>query len=287
MLEAKISEIARTSLKDLGVETTVTDAGSDFTFNLLSGLPLTSAFGTSSFIDDKVTLKLSALEKQGLAKTLAEPNLVALSGQEASFLVGGEFPVPVLQSGTVAGAVTVTFKEFGVGLKFTPTVLSKNRINLRLNAEVSAIDAAVSSTVQGITVPGVATRRAATTIEMADGQSFAIAGLLQNDINNIVNKFPGLGDVPVLGALFRSTDFQRNETELVIVVTPRLVKPVPPGRLLLPTDGYIPPSDADQYLLGDVEGRSGEAQERLGPQGSGGQARPATGGIDGAYGHQL
>jgi pilus assembly protein CpaC len=299
LLEARIAEVSRNSLKDLGIETSYGDpslvglagaidsgtvpAGSDFATGVGSGSLLSNAFGAIAFLDTKFFIRLSALEKRGLAKTLAEPNLVALSGQEASFLVGGEFPVPVVQSGSLTGAITVDFKEFGVGLKFTPTVLASDKINLKLVAEVSAIDAAVSSRVSGVTVPGVTTRRAGTTIELADGQSFAIAGLLQNDMNNVVNQFPGLGSLPVLGALFRSTDFQRNETELAIVVTAHLVKPARGGSLPLPTDGFIPPNDIDQYLLGSPEGRpdlTGDAE-------SNGEARPAAGGMEGAYGHQL
>jgi pilus assembly protein CpaC len=293
LLEARIAEISRNSLKDLGIEANYGDpslnglgnaiqagtppAGSDFAAGLGTGSLLANAFGAIAFLDNKFFLRLSALEKRGLAKTLAEPNLVALSGQEASFLVGGEFPVPVVQSGSLNGAITVDFKEFGVGLKFTPTVLASDKINLKLTAEVSAIDAAVSSQVSGVTVPGVTTRRAGTTIELADGQSFAIAGLLQNDINNVVNQFPGLGDLPVLGALFRSTDFQRKESELAIVITAHLVKPARGGSLTLPTDGFVPPNDIDQYLKGDLEGRRAPAS---------GAAKPA-GGMEGAYGHQL
>jgi pilus assembly protein CpaC len=303
LLEARIAEVSRNSLKELGVEsnfgdpslvefgtalgTGVVPDGSNFTTGAGSGSVLSDAFGAIAFLDTKFFFRLSALERQGLAKTLAEPNVVALSGQEASFLVGGEFPVPVAQTGVLAGALTVEFKEFGVGLKFTPTVLSSRNINLKLNAEVSAIDSAVSSTVSGITIPGITTRRAGTTIEMADGQSFAIAGLLQNDITNAVDQFPGLGDVPVLGALFRSTDFKRKETELVIVVTAHLVKPARGGSLALPTDGFIPPTDVDQYLLGELEGRPAPAASmEMGPAGGSGTGG-AAGGMEGQFGHQL
>ncbi len=287
MLEVHVAEISRTSLKNLGVETNITGtSGSEINFGLITGNPLSNAFGsgfslTETGIFDSLQLKLAALERQGLAHTLAEPNIVALSGQEASFLAGGEFPVPTVQSGSVAGAVTVTFKEFGVGLKFTPTVLSSEKINLKLNTEVSAIDSNTGTTVLGTAVPGVTTRRAGTTIEMGDGQSFAIAGLLQNDITNVVNKFPGLGDIPILGALFRSTDFQRKETELVIVVTPRLVAPTARGTLGLPTDGFVPPNGFDQYLMGRLEGKP--------PKGQADAKEPAktAGGVDGEYGHKL
>jgi pilus assembly protein CpaC len=293
MLESRIAAVTRDSLKDLGVRTTIngTSGSSDLTdLSLITGGVIANAFGTFSLAETGIfsllDLKLDALEKQGLGNTLAEPNLVALSGQEASFLAGGEFAVPVAQE---QGAITVEFQEFGVGLKFTPTVLSSRKINLKLATEVSAIDTTSGATINNITVPGVTTRRASTTIEMADGQSFAIAGLLQNDIQNVVNKFPGLGDIPILGALFRSTDFQREETELVILVTPRLVKPVPAGRHILPTDGFIPPNNRDQYLFGRLEGApDAPTAEQSAPSGSGSASEEkAPSGIEGTYGHQL
>jgi pilus assembly protein CpaC len=184
----------------------------------------------------------------------------------------------------------VEFKQFGVGLKFTPTVLSSDKISLRLNTEVSSIDKNTGTSVNGVTVPGVSTRRAGTTVEMADGQSFAIAGLLQSDIDNAIDKFPGLGDLPVLGTLFRSSNFQRKETELVILITPHLVKPVPGNRLKVPTDGFIPPSDRDQYLEGRLEGAPEASAQK--PAGNGGAGKPESttpsgGGVEGAYGHQL
>jgi pilus assembly protein CpaC len=308
MLEARISEVNRSSLKDLGVRNTISGTEGQKDLSVLSlvtgGALANTAFGTFSLTETGVfsslALQLDALEQQGLANTLAEPNIVALSGHEASFLAGGEFPVPVAQSSvasagiapgdiTVQGGITVEFKEFGVGLKFTPTVLSSRKINLKLQTEVSAIDTATQASVGFGSIPGVRTRRASTTIEMADGQSFAIAGLLQNDINNAVNKFPGLGDIPVLGALFRSTDFQREETELVILVTPRLVKPIPSGRHVLPTDGFIPPNNQDQYLFGRLEGLpDAPATEQAAPSGSGSATeQKAPSGIEGAHGHQL
>ena len=294
MLEARIAEVFRDSLKNLGIRTTIngtSGTSGDLTaLSLVTGGALASAFGTFSLAETGIfsllDLKLDALEKRGLSNTLAEPNIIALSGHEASFLAGGEFAVPTAQDD---GGISVEFKEFGVGLKFTPTVLSNRKINLKLATEVSAIDTTSGATINNITVPGVTTRRASTTIEMADGQSFAIAGLLQNDIENVVNKFPGLGDIPVLGALFRSTDFQRRETELVILVTPRLVKPTPAGRHVFPTDGYIPPNNRDQYLFGRLEGLpDAPAAEQSAPSGSGGATEQKTpSGIDGAHGHQL
>lgn len=199
---------------------------------------------------------LNALESRGLSKTLAQPTLIALSGERASFLAGGEFPVPVAQSGNSGGgngnvaAITVEFKPFGVSLGFTPTVLGDKTINLVVMPEVSEIDPSASLTLNGITIPGLRTRRASTTLELRDGESFAIAGLLQNDIKTNIQQMPILGSIPILGALFRSTQFQKGETELLIVVTPHLVAPIQPSQVKLPTDRVKDPSEADTFLLG-------------------------------------
>ncbi len=199
---------------------------------------------------------LNALERRGFAKTLAEPTLVALSGERANFLAGGEFPVPVAQSGRSGedgiASLTVEFKPFGVSLAFTPTVLGDNTINLVVEPEVSSIDPAASIQLNGISIPGLQTRRASTTLELRDGESFAIAGLLQEDFETTVNQLPLLGNIPILGALFRSTDFQQGETELLIVVTPRLVQPISPDQVVLPTDRVADPDPATAVLMGDV-----------------------------------
>ncbi|MDX1823121.1 MAG: hypothetical protein R3354_00300, partial [Thiohalomonadales bacterium] len=236
-----------------------------------------------------IGMQLQALQREGLAKILAKPNLTAQSGQEASFLAGGEVAIPVAQNSGTNGNTTISvqFKEFGVGLKFTPTVLSDDHINIKLNAEVSSIDPSNGFQASGFNIPGFITRRTGTTVEMADGQAFAIAGLIQNNMNNVVNKVPALGSIPVLGALFRSTEFKRNETELVVVVTPRLVKPGNGDKVAMPTDVVIPPSDVDQYLMGFLEHyptgkreKDGKAQQKqlgVGEQG----------GLQGSYGHQI
>lgn len=285
MLEARVAEISRSSMKDLGINTAILDHDGKWSF--ASGLPLTNPFGALGYLDvdgspfDSLAVTLEALEKKGLAKTLAEPNLVALSGQEANFLAGGEIPIPVAQSAGLANTVTVEYKEFGVGLRFTPTVLDRDRINLKLVSEVSALDPTNSFNIgSGITVPALSTRRAGTSVELGDGQSFAIAGLMQSNMKNAISQFPFLGNVPVLGALFRSTDFQREETELVIIVTARLVKPVHRNQLAAPTDVFTPPSDLDQYLLGRIEGKNKERQVAKAPAAS-------QGGVDGSFGHQL
>jgi pilus assembly protein CpaC len=197
-----------------------------------------------------INVLIDALEAQNLVTVLAEPNLSALSGEPASFLAGGEFPIPVPQGNNT---ISIDFKKFGVSLNFVATIASGNRINLHVQPEVSELSTTGSIQISGTTVPALTTRRAETTIELSSGQSFAVAGLLQNNINQNINKFPWLGDVPVLGTLFRSTSFQRGETELVIIVTPYIVRPTATAnRLLIPTDGYVAPNDERQILNGDM-----------------------------------
>jgi pilus assembly protein CpaC len=185
---------------------------------------------------------------------LAEPNLTALSGETASFLAGGEFPIPISQS---LGAVTIEYKQYGVGLAFTPIVLADGRISMRVRPEVSQLSDAGSVKLNGFTVPALTTRRAETTVELGSGQSFMIAGLLQNTANNSVDKAPFLGDLPILGALFRSTHFQKQETELVVIVTPYLVRPVS-NQMATPIDGYRVPNDVQRDFGGQTYvGQSG------------------------------
>jgi pilus assembly protein CpaC len=205
---------------------------------------------------------MDILEEEGLSKILARPTLVARSGESANFLVGGEVPIPVVQSGAVAGAISVEYHEFGVGLSFTPTVLAPDRIHITVNPEVSRADFTFGTEVNGTLVPGFATRRASTSVELADGQSFMIAGLLNEEIREIVGKYPLLGSLPILGSLFRSTQFIKEETELVIIVTPTLVKPLGPGPHPLPTDHFIEPSAAEFYLWGTLEGMPPENMKR-------------------------
>lgn len=203
----------------------------------------------------EVNLLLEALERKGMVRTLAEPNIVAISGQDAEFLAGGEYPIPVIQD----GSVNVEYRPFGVELLFKPTVVGDNLINLELGATVSAIDPTVAVVANGIAVNGFSVRRAITTVEMKDGESFAIAGLLQEDFNDTVNQIPWLGDVPILGSLFRSTDFQRRQSELVIIVTPHLVVPTSGDALSIPTDRMRIPTERELFLYGKVEGRQGAA----------------------------
>jgi pilus assembly protein CpaC len=200
---------------------------------------------------------IDALNQEGLLTVLAEPNLVAMSGQTASFLAGGEFPIPVSQTN---GAISVEFKQFGVKLDFTPTVLNERRISLKVRPEVSQIDTTASVTTGGVTVPGLSVRRADTTVELASGQSFAIGGLLQSNTTDIVSQVPGIGSIPVLGKLFSSSNYQNNKTELVIMVTPYLVEPVDPGKLRTPLDSLISPSSDVEYSFQRKAGQSNAAQ---------------------------
>ena len=204
---------------------------------------------------------IDAAETEGLATSLAEPNLTALSGETASFLAGGEIPIPIAQG---LGQVSVEYKQYGVSLSFTPTVLSDGRISLRVRPEVSQLSSAGTVTLGGFTIPGIVTRRAETTVELGSGQSFMIGGLLNNNVSNSTDKVPGIGGLPIIGALFRSNSFRRQQTELVIIVTPYLVKPVDASQIKLPTDGYKAPTDADRWLLGTtIKGDSGA--KRPGP----------------------
>jgi pilus assembly protein CpaC len=197
----------------------------------------------------EVGILLEALESKGVVRTLAEPNLTSLSGQEAKFLAGGEYPVPVAQE---EGAITVEFKPFGVELNFIPRVLDDDLINLELEAAVSSIDAANGIDVGAIRIDGFRRRETSTTVELRDGESFAIAGLLQDDFRDLNDQVPWLGDIPVLGALFRSAEYQREQSELVIIITPHLVTPTRGEALALPTDRVRPPTEKDLFLRGRV-----------------------------------
>jgi pilus assembly protein CpaC len=206
---------------------------------------------------------INMLEQKGVARSLAEPNLVALSGDTASFLAGGEYPIPVAGS---FGQVTVDYKKYGVGLAFTPTVLGRGLINMKIEPEVSQIDTNHTIAVAaGVSVPALIVRRASTTVELRDGQSFVIGGLLQSDNHHTIEQLPWLGDVPVLGTLFSSKSYQNNETDLAIIVTPHLVRPARPGDLIkTPADDTVPPNDVDFFLMGKTEVSRAEAN-RLTP----------------------
>ncbi len=216
----------------------------DQTGAIIRGLTGTTLALRKSMLGLDVLSRLELAEADGLVTTLAEPTLTALSGETASFLAGGEFPVPISQS---LGSVTIEYKQYGVGLAFTPFVLADGRISMRVRPEVSELSSEGSIRLNGFNVPALTTRRAETTVELGSGQSFMIAGLLRNSNTNNIDKAPFLGDMPILGALFRSTSYRRQETELVIIVTPYLVRPVS-GRLAAPTDGYRAPTDAGRIF---------------------------------------
>jgi pilus assembly protein CpaC len=214
-------------------------------------------------------------ETIGQVTTLASPNLTALSGETANFLAGGEIPIPISQA---LGTTTVEYKQYGVSLAFTPTVLADGRISLRVRPEVSELSSAGAVQLNGVTIPALTTRRSETTVELGSGESMVIGGLLQNTNNNSITKTPGLGDVPVLGALFRSNGFQRNETELVIVITPYLVRPVNANQIVLPTDGYKSPNDLNRILMGQLSGGT-SGGDRPKPAMAPGSSQPSVGAL--------
>ena len=255
MLEVRFVEATRTAARELGVnwQAVGKSAAASFgTQGLLSGsAPFGTVVGTLLGNGVQVDAMIRGLEDRGLARRLAEPNLVALSGDTASFLAGGEFPFPVAST---FDRVTVEFKKFGVGLAFTPTVLDHGVINLKIEPEVSQLDPNNAIQIAGTRIPSLIVRRANTTIELRDGQSFAIAGLLQTISTTDQSQLPWIGEVPILGALFRSAAFQKSETDLAIIVTPRLVRPARPGDAIkTPLDSTAPGNDVDVFLLGQSE----------------------------------
>ncbi|MGB3626974.1 MAG: type II and III secretion system protein family protein [Henriciella sp.] len=255
MLEVRFVEASREDVKEIGLGSEVSRSG-DFLFStgsrLLSGgtpKSIASILGQAGNVN--IDVFLQALEEKGIIRTLAEPNLVARSGETASFLAGGEFPVPVAAD---ENAITIEFREFGVSLDFTPTILSDSLMSLEVKPEVSQLDPRNSVRLADVEIPALSVRRAHTIVELSDGESFAIAGLIQNTVDSTSVQTPWLGDVPVLGALFRSNRFRMNETELVIIITPRLVRPAPVGtRLIDPLTGREEPSEAERLLLGKLD----------------------------------
>ncbi len=249
LLEVRFLEASRSAVKEIGFGNSIdaNDAVASTDSGTISGLAEKTVALFTNLGNENIDVRLRALEEKGVIRTLAEPNLVALSGDTASFLAGGEFPIPV---GQRDGEITVEFKKFGVGLDFTPTVLGDGLVNLRVRPEVSALDRNNGIRATNIEIPGISVRRADTTIELRDGQAFAVAGLLQNDYSNDVRQTPWLGNVPVLGALFSSKRYQRSESELVIIVTPRLVQPAAhPDMLGSPLDAFAEPSESELFLL--------------------------------------
>jgi pilus assembly protein CpaC len=280
MLEVKVAEVSKTLVDQLGASLGVSRTVGSMTYTLLSNLLSNNPSKLDAFNNRNGNFaSLDAQKRDGLIKVLAEPTIMAISGQEASFLAGGKIFIPVAQNNNGAGqTITLEEKEFGVAVKFTPTVLDGGRINLKVAPEVSDLNKeGVGITATGVSttalLPSFTTRRATTTVQLFDGQSFAIGGLIKNNVTTSIKAFPGLGEIPVLGALFRSSDFQTDRTELVFIVTPHLVQPLPPD-YRLPTDGYIQPSRGEFFLQGKLEGRPPEAPAA--PQ----QSLPAAGGFD-------
>lgn len=230
----------------------VGNGGRQVDFKSNGGLNTIQTVGKLFGVDIATALDVS--ERVGLVSTLASPNLTAISGETATFLAGGEFPIPL---STGLGEITVRYKTYGVSLAYTPTVLSNGRISLRVAPEVSEITSNGAVVLNGFSIPAVSTRRAETTIELGSGESFMIAGLMQNNYNSAIDKTPGLADVPILGTLFKSDGYRRNETELMIVVTPYLVKPVNSNDIVLPTDGFKAANDAERFLLNRNHSGSG------------------------------
>ncbi|WP_229223715.1 type II and III secretion system protein family protein [Duganella sp. sic0402] len=272
MLEVKIAEVSKTLVDQLGASVGLNGSRGSWTYtmlsNLLSGNPSKiDAFnnGSGKFVT------LDAQKNDGLVKVLAEPTVMAISGQEASFLAGGKIFIPVAQDNSSGGTPRVTLeeKEYGIAVRFTPTVLDNGRINLRVSPEVSELNregigiSATGSTATAV-LPSFTTRRASTTVQLFDGQSFAIGGLIKNNVTSSIKAFPGLGEIPILGALFRSSDFQNDRTELVFIVTPHLAQPLPPNPKL-PTDDYVQPSRFDFFLNGKMEGRASGASQPAPP----------------------
>ncbi len=254
-LRVRIAEMSRDVIKNLGIGLDVLTASGNFAFGIGTGLSVPSAIAeniigaTFAAGATQIDATLDILEEDGLITVLAEPNLTALSGETASFLAGGEFPIPIA---TDEDTISVEFKDFGVSLAFTPTVLNNDRINLYVRPEVSALTEVGAITVNDLVIPALTTRRAETSVELGSGQSLAIAGLIDSRTSTAVSEFPGLSKLPVIGALFRSSQFQRQETELVILVTPYLVRPRPAHMMALPGENFRPPSDLGRYLLGDM-----------------------------------
>jgi len=268
MLEVKIAEVSKSLVDQLGAKLSTTKTNGSWTYGLLSNLLSGGANSIGGVGPAGKALTIDGEKRDGLVKILAEPNLMATSGQEASFLAGGRIFIPVAQAG-VAGASTITLeeKEYGVAVKFTPTVLGGGRINLRVAPEVSELNregigiSATGATSATAILPAFTTRRAATTVQLQDGQSFAIGGLIRNNVTSNISRYPFLGDVPVLGTLFRSSDFQNDRTELVFIVTPHLVKPME-AVPALPTDTYVQPTRTEFLIEGKHEGASAGAASK-------------------------
>lgn len=283
MLRVRVGEMKRTAMKNLGVNLQAVKTGADSAFSIATGGGIDAFVNGSSlpFGSHSVNLDgdaaprgilsgsylnshgngisglLEALERDGLFKVLAEPNLVAMSGEKAQFLAGGEFPIPVQAE---QDRISIEFKPFGVSVNFLPTVLSESRIRVQVEPEVSEISQEGAVVINGISIPAIATRRAKTTVELSPGESFMIAGLILDNMKSTVEQLPGAGEIPILGALFRSTAYQREETELVLAITPYLVDPMLSGDVKLPTDEFKPASVMESFFYGALGSISDDAE---------------------------
>jgi pilus assembly protein CpaC len=274
MLKVRFAEMQRSVAKDLGVSLAATggnkigisgETGTWLANGNAIGKDITAKSGTQGALalgftagSVQFAVLMEALESKGVVRTLAEPNLTALSGQEAKFLGGGEYPIPVAKS----DGIGIEYKPFGVELNFTPTVVDGDIINLQMNAAVSSIDTTITVEAGGFSINAFKRRETSTTVEMRDGESFAVAGLLQDDFRNLNSQLPWIGDVPILGSLFRSANYQRNQSELVIIITPHLVTPTKGDVFALPTDRVRLPTEREFFLNGTVakapKGAAGE-----------------------------
>jgi pilus assembly protein CpaC len=300
MLSVRFVEMERTAAKNLGLnvqQTPTTGTGPQVSVQTGDALvnaaaqAVNSTFGSVSLLFESgggdLSFLFDALETKGLTKTLAEPTLVAMSGDTANFLAGGEIPIPVPQTGSqgvgTVPVVTIQYKQYGISLGFTPTILRDGLMNMVVNPEVSALDPTNAVIISGISIPAFTVRRAHTTVELRDGESFTIAGLLADNYQNTIRQLPFVGDIPILGALFRDTGFQSNQTELVIVVTPHLVSPRKVDGAT-PADQFIPPSDFELFLYGSQRGTAAD----LSPEDRALLSiDPSKGGVEGPYGHVL
>jgi len=281
MLEVTVAEVSKTLMDKMGAKFSAKQTNGSWVFGIGSDLLSGGAGLLSALKNGTNGISIDLEKNDGLIKILAEPNLVAISGQEASFLAGGKIFIPVSGEN---GKVTLEEREYGVGVKFTPTVLEGGRIHLKVAPEVSELSQTGSAftTVNDQTaiLPSFTTRRAQTSVQLMDGQSLAIAGLIKNNVKQAVDRVPGLGEVPVLGALFRSNEFQGDRTELMFVITPRLIKPLDPN-YILPTDSFTPPNRSEFYFGNKLEG-SGHEDIPADPRTAPANVAPinATGGME-------
>ncbi|HDR9570239.1 TPA: type II and III secretion system protein family protein, partial [Burkholderia stabilis] len=265
MLEVKVAEVSKTLINQMGSALNIQGGFGSWSGALVSSLlaGVSSAVAFSKANNKPFSIAADAQNTDNLVKILAEPNLVTISGQEATFLAGGKIFIPIPQSsGNGISSITLQEEEFGVALKFTPTVLANGRISLKVAPEVSELSQTgvtlSASNIGGTSIlPLITTRRASTTVQMSDGESFAIGGLIKDNASGALKAIPGVGEVPVLGALFRSTSFQQDRTELIFLITPHLVKPLQTADVALPTDSFSKPNEADVYATGNMEGRGG------------------------------